>query len=78
MNFCNFSCATTLYMSMFVCLNDFLSFAFMNGVLLVQDASDDIQEVEEKKTNGDDNNIMEVQIDDEKVNGEIEEVKPLE
>ena len=50
----------------------------MNVVILVQDASDDIQEVEEKKTNGDDNNIMEVQIDDEKVNGEIEEVKPLE
>ncbi len=46
----------------------------MNGVLLVQNASDDIQEVEEKKTNGGDNNVMEVQIDDEKENGEIEEV----
>ena len=30
--------------------------------------------MEEKKTNGDDNNVMEVEIDEEKENGEIEEV----
>ena len=46
-------------------------------LISLQNASDEIQEVEEKKTNGDDNNVMEVEIDDEKENGEIEEVQTL-
>ena len=46
-------------------------------LISLQNASDEIQELEEKKTNGDDNNVMEVEIDGEQENGEIEEVETL-